>query len=101
MHVQAKEQAEQDGIVTVGAQIMHPMETGLRKDENGETIPAHFIKEVVATVGGETVFVANLSICVSENPYLEFKYRGARGDVLTLRWKDNRGERGVGRWKVE
>ena len=88
MRVRAK---EKDGVVTVKALISHPMETGLRKDENGETVPAHFIKEVTATVGGEVVFVANWGTGVSKNPYLSFKYRGAKGDLLTLRWEDNRG----------
>ena len=89
MRVRAK---EKDGIVTVKALISHPMETGLRKDEDGKAIPAHFIREVVAAVGGETVFVANWGTGVSKNPYLSFKYRGAKGDALTLRWEDNQGE---------
>ena len=89
MRVRAK---EKDGIVTVKALVSHPMETGLRKDADGKAIPAHFIKEVVATVDGETVFVANWGTGVSKNPYLSFKYRGAKGDALTLRWEDNMGE---------
>ena len=56
MRVRAK---EKDGIVTVKALITHPMETGLRKDSDGNIVPAHFIQEVTATVGGEVVFTAN------------------------------------------
>ena len=88
MRVRAK---EKDGVVTVKALMTHPMETGMRKDKDGELIPAHFIKEVTATVGGEIVFVANWGTGVSKNPYLSFKYRGAKGDALTLRWEDNKG----------
>ncbi len=89
MRVRAK---EKDGIVTVKALITHPMETGLRKDSDGEIIPAHFIKEVTATVGDKTVFTANWGTGVSKNPYLSFKYRGSSGDVLTLSWTDNKDE---------
>ena len=88
MRVRAK---EKDGIVTVKALITHPMETGLRKDSDGNVIPAHFIQEVTATVGGEVVFTANWGTGVAKNPYLSFKYKGAKGDLLTLAWTDNMG----------
>ena len=88
MRVRAK---EKDGIVTVKALITHPMETGLRKDGDGNVIPAHFIQEVTATVGGEVVFTANWGTGVAKNPYLSFKYKGAKGDLLTLSWTDNAG----------
>lgn len=88
MRVRAK---EKDGIVTVKALITHPMETGLRKDSDGHAVPAHFIQEVTATVGGTVVFTANWGTGVARNPYLSFKYRGAKGDVLTLAWTDNLG----------
>ncbi len=88
MRVRAK---EKDGIVTVKALITHPMETGLRKDKEGNPIPAHFIQEVTATVGGQVVFTANWGTGVSKNPYLSFKYKGAKGDKVTLGWADNDG----------
>ena len=88
MRVRAK---EKDGIVTVKALITHPMETGLRKDEEGNLIPAHFIQEVTATVGDKVVFTANWGTGVSKNPYLSFKYKGAKGDLVTLTWTDNQG----------
>ena len=85
MRVRAK---AKDGVVTVKSLITHPMETGLRKDGD-KVIPAHFIQEVKATVAGKTVFMANWGTGVSKNPYLSFKYKGAKGDRLTLTWKDN------------
>ena len=88
MRVRAK---EKDGVVTVKALITHPMETGLRKDGDGNIIPAHFIQEVTATVGGEVVFTANWGTGVAKNPYLSFKYKGSKGDLLTLAWTDNLG----------
>ncbi len=88
MRVRAKEKG---GIVTVKALITHPMETGIRKDKDGSLIPAHFIQEVTATVGGKVVFTANWGTGVSKNPYLSFKYKGAKGDAMTLSWTDNQG----------
>ena len=88
MRVRAK---EKDGIVTVKALITHPMETGLRKDSDGNAIPMHFIQEVTATVGDAVVFTANWGTGVAKNPYLSFKYKGSKGDLLTLAWTDNLG----------
>ena len=40
-----------DGITEVKALMRHPMETGMRKDQAGESIPAHFITEVAVFHG--------------------------------------------------
>ncbi|MAT65666.1 MAG: thiosulfate oxidation carrier complex protein SoxZ [Gammaproteobacteria bacterium] len=79
---------------TVKALISHIMETGLRKNsKTGETIPAHFIQEVVCEHKGETVMTAQWGPAISKNPYLSFRFKGAeKGDTLTLRWVDNKGE---------
>ena len=79
--------------VEVKALMNHPMETGLRKDKKtGEVIPAHFIKEVVATSGNKTVMTALWSGGVSKNPYIAFKFAGAaKGDSVELTWTDNKG----------
>ena len=81
------------GTVVVKALINHEMETGLRKDKKtGKLIPAHFIQEVTAQSGGKTVMTASWGGAISKNPYLSFKYGGAKGDDLTLSWSDNKGD---------
>ena len=80
------------GIVTVKALMNHPMETGLRKDKKtGKMIPAHHIQEVMAKVGDKTVLDAVWGGAISKNPYLSFKYNGAKGESITLSWVDNKG----------
>jgi sulfur-oxidizing protein SoxZ len=80
------------GVVTVKALMRHPMETGLRKDKKtGKLIPAHHIQEVVAKANGNTVMEAAWGGAISKNPYLSFKYQGAKGDALELSWVDNKG----------
>jgi len=81
-----------NGVVTVKALMSHPMETGLRKDKKtGKLIPAHHIQEVMAKSGDTTVLEAVWGGAISTNPYLSFKYPGAKGDSLTLSWVDNQG----------
>ena len=80
------------GVVTVKALINHPMETGLRKDKKtGKPIPAHHIQEVTARAGDKTVMEAVWGGAISTNPYLSFKYSGAKGESMTLSWVDNLG----------
>ena len=80
-------------MTTVKALISHPMESGQRKDKNGEKIPAHFISEVVCSLNGAHVMTAQWGPAVSKNPYLSFRVRGAKsGDSLKLSWVDNMGK---------
>lgn len=84
-----------DGVTTVKVLISHPMDTGLQKDKKtGEKIPAHFIQEVVCKHKDTTVMTANWGAAISKNPYLSFKFSGAAaGDMLSISWVDNKGEK--------
>ncbi len=83
---------ERKGVVTVKALMNHPMETGLRKDKKtGKVIPAHHIQEVMVKSNGAAVMDAVWGGAISKNPYLSFKYKGAKGDSLELSWVDNKG----------
>jgi sulfur-oxidizing protein SoxZ len=82
-----------DDVITVKALMTHPMETGARKDKDGQMIPAHFIQEVHCEAGDKRLLTAYWSGGVSKNPYLSFKFKGANmGDMLKLSWTDNMGE---------
>jgi sulfur-oxidizing protein SoxZ len=73
--------------------ILHPMETGLRKDpETGATVPRHHITRIAYTHNGRTVMVAHCSTAVAKNPWLTFSFRGAQaGDRFAVEWIDNLG----------
>jgi len=90
-------------VTTVKALMNHPMETGLRKDKKtGKLIPAHFINEVKATSGGNTVMTAYWSGAVSKNPYLSFKFTGGnKGDDVEISWTDNQGGSDSGTAKIK
>ena len=81
-------------LVQVRVLISHPMETGLRKDDAGELVPAHFIELVSFAHKERMILSAQWGPAVSRNPYLSFKFRGAaKGDKITISWLDNLGER--------
>jgi sulfur-oxidizing protein SoxZ len=81
-------------VTTVKALVSHPMDTGLVKDKKtGQIIPAHFIQEVVCEHNGNVVMTALWGAAISKNPYLSFRFKGAKvGDTLKMRWVDNKGE---------
>jgi len=80
-------------VANVKALISHPMETGMRKNKaTGDKIPAHFIQDLIITHKGEEVLHGYLGPAVSKNPFLNFKFKGAaKGDKLTIKWSDNKG----------
>ena len=85
--------AEAGGVTTVRVLMSHPMESGLRKDAAGNTIPAQYITDVVATHNGKPVLQATWSGAVSQNPFLSFKFKGAaKGDKVVVKWVDNNGD---------
>ena len=82
----------QDNTTEVKCLITHPMETGLRKDsKTGQLIPAHFINEVMADVGGKSVMNAQWSGGISRTrTCLLFHWR-RQGDEVKITWADNQG----------
>jgi sulfur-oxidizing protein SoxZ len=74
--------------------MLHPMETGQRKDAKGEIVPLHFIQSVVVTHNGKTVLDAQWSQAVSRNPFLGLRVKGAKaGDRIGVTWTDNKGDK--------
>ena len=83
----------QGDVVEVKVLMAHPMETGLRKDSSGNLVPAHYIETVTAKCNDRTVLTADWGPAVSKNPFLAFRFKGgAKGDKVTITWKDTAGE---------
>ena len=84
-------------IAEVKALMPHPMESGVRIDSvTGEAIPKHYIQEVVCKHNGNIVNTAYWGTGVSKNPYMSFKFKGAKaGDAIEISWKDNTGDSSV------
>ena len=81
-------------VADVRILMMHPMETGQRKDERGNLVAAHFIQNVVVTHNGNVVFNADWSQAVSRNPFLGLRVKGAKaGDNISVTWVDNKGDK--------
>jgi sulfur-oxidizing protein SoxZ len=91
MRIRARLQGEK---TTVVVQMAHEMETGLRKDAAGKTIPAWHITKFVAQHNGKQILTGDVGPAVSKNPSVRFAIKGAKaGDKVTITWTDNKGEK--------
>lgn len=83
-------------ITEVKVLVIHPMETGRRKNDFGDIEPAHFIQLVTASLNSKTVLEAQWGTGISKNPYLTFRLKGAKtGDKIAVKWVDNKGGSGA------
>jgi len=81
-------------VTEVKVLMSHEMETGQRKDAQGNVIPAWFIQNVTAIYNGKTVLSAQWGPAVAKNPFVSFKFKGgAKGEKVVITWTDNRGDK--------
>ena len=71
--------ARRGEIIEIRALIQHPMETGFRRNDDGQAIPVHIIRRFTCTYNGEEVFAADLHPTIAANPYLAFSLLLAAG----------------------
>ena len=91
MKIRAKMEGE---IADVKVLMIHPMETGQRKNEKSELVPVHFIQNVTATHNGKVVLDVQWSQAVARNPFLGFRIKGAKpGDKVIVSWSDTAGDK--------
>jgi len=84
----------QSDTADVRVLMLHPMETGQRRDGKGQIVPLHFIQSVLITHNGRTVLDAQRSQAVSRNPFLGVRIKGAKvGDKISVTWTDNKGDK--------
>ncbi|MEP1472939.1 MAG: thiosulfate oxidation carrier complex protein SoxZ [Halieaceae bacterium] len=84
-------------VASIKSLMPHPMETGTRKDPEGNVVAAHYIETVTCEHNGETIVVADWGPSVSKNPYFAFQILSAKtGDTVKISWTDNLGETSTG-----
>jgi sulfur-oxidizing protein SoxY len=64
--------AKRGEIVEIKTLVPHPMETGYRRDDNGNAIPREIIRQFTCTYNGAEVFRADLFPAISANPFISF-----------------------------
>jgi sulfur-oxidizing protein SoxZ len=78
-------------VIEIKTLIQHPMETGFRRDLEGNPVPVHIIERFVCTYNGEEVFRADFHPSIAANPYLIFRTLATESGRLELTWYDDDG----------
>ena len=78
-------------IVTIKTLISHAMESGQRKDADGNTIPRSIINRFTATFNGESVVDVEMLPAISTNPYFEFQATIPASGTMVFTWYDDDG----------
>ena len=78
-------------VIEVKTLISHEMETGLRKDASGKTVPRRIIKQFVAKFNGQEIMKADWHPAVSANPYHAFHVRVPETGTFEFSWTDDDG----------
>ena len=78
-------------IITIKTLISHKMESGQRKDGDGNPIPRKIINSFKCEFNGKPVFSCDLDPAISANPYFEFNARVDEAGTFKFTWTDDDG----------
>ncbi len=78
-------------VVTIKTLISHKMESGQRKDKNGNKIPRSIINRFTCDFNGQNVIDITLEPAISTNPFFEFKAKVPESGEFKFTWYDDDG----------
>ncbi len=78
-------------VVTVKTLISHEMESGQRKDKEGNLIPRSIINRFTCDFNGANVVDFSLDPAISTNPYFEFEAKVDASGEFKFSWYDDDG----------
>ena len=74
--------------------IQHPMETGFRRDVQGDVIEANLLESLSLDFEGQSVFIARSMNALTANPFLAFVVTIKQSGNFNARWRYQRGNVG-------
>ena len=89
--VKVPKKADAGETITIKTLISHKMESGQRKDDDGNAIPRSIINRFVADFNGENVIDVTLEPAISTNPYFQFDAVVPESGEFKFTWYDDDG----------
>ena len=77
--------------ITIKTLISHKMESGQRKDKEGNVIPRSIINRFVVDFNGQNVIDVTLEPAISTNPYFQFDAVVPEAGEFSFTWYDDDG----------
>lgn len=90
--VKVPKKASAGDVITIKTLISHKMESGQRKDGDGNVIPRSIINRFVADFNGENVIDVTLEPAISTNPYFQFDATVPVSGEFHFTWYDDDGD---------
>ncbi|MCG6904772.1 MAG: thiosulfate oxidation carrier complex protein SoxZ [Rhodobacter sp.] len=90
--VKVPKSATAGGTITIKTLISHKMESGQRKDGDGNVIPRSIINRFTCEFNGQLVIDVVLEPAISTNPYFEFEATVPEAGEFTFTWYDDDGD---------
>ena len=90
--VKAPKSAAAGETVTLKTLISHNMESGQRKDGNGNVIPRSIINRFTCEFNGKSVIDVTMHPAISTNPYFEFEATVPEAGEFKFTWYDDDGD---------
>ncbi|AVW90521.1 thiosulfate oxidation carrier complex protein SoxZ [Celeribacter baekdonensis] len=79
-------------VITIKTLISHPMESGQRKDGDGNIIPRSIINRFTCEFNGQSVIDVTMEPAISTNPYFEFDAQVPEAGEFKFTWYDDDGD---------
>ncbi|WP_439104876.1 thiosulfate oxidation carrier complex protein SoxZ [Celeribacter marinus] len=89
--VKVPKSAAAGDVITIKTLISHPMESGQRKDGDGNIIPRSIINRFTCDFNGQSVVDVTLEAAISTNPYVEFDATVPEAGEFKFTWYDDDG----------
>ena len=89
--VRVPREASAGEVVSVRTLISHPMESGQRRDGDGNLIPRSIINRFTVEFNGQNVIDVELAPAISTNPYFEFEAMIPEAGDMKFTWYDDDG----------
>nr|WP_170617232.1 thiosulfate oxidation carrier complex protein SoxZ [uncultured Ruegeria sp.] len=77
--------------ITIKTLISHKMESGQRKDKEGNVIPRSIINRFTCEFNGELVVDVTMEPAISTNPYFQFEATVPEAGEFVFTWYDDDG----------
>ncbi len=84
--------ARKGEIITLSAMFSHQMETGHRRDAEGQPVARDIISLFTCQYGGMEVFRADLHPAISAYPLMQFTTVATVSGPITFTWTDEAGK---------
>ncbi len=90
--VKVPKSAAAGSAITIKTLISHKMESGRRKDTDGNLIPRSIINRFTAEFNGESVIEVMMEAAISTNPFFEFDATVPEAGEFKFTWYDDDGD---------